>query len=78
MTGDDNISDSLDAGTLQRAPHMKIGYQPQKVALDQTLPLSVRRFLEGQIEYARRLAFGAPGPRLCGPLGVCTTGCTYA
>jgi zinc transport system ATP-binding protein len=35
----------LDSGILRRSPGMKIGYQPQDVALDQTLPLSVRRFL---------------------------------
>jgi len=35
----------LDAGEIHRAANLKIGYQPQKLALDQTLPLSVRRFL---------------------------------
>jgi zinc transport system ATP-binding protein len=35
----------LDTGEIQRAVNLKIGYQPQKLALDQTLPLSVRRFL---------------------------------
>jgi zinc transport system ATP-binding protein len=35
----------LDQGTVHHAPKLKVGYQPQKVSLDQTLPLSVRRFL---------------------------------
>ncbi len=35
----------LDSGTVRRAPNLKIGYQPQKLALDQSLPLSVKRFL---------------------------------
>lgn len=35
----------LDAGTVTRAPGLTIGYQPQKLSLDVTLPLSVRRFL---------------------------------
>ena len=35
----------LDEGTVTRTPGIKVGYQPQKLALDQTLPLSVRRFL---------------------------------
>jgi zinc transport system ATP-binding protein len=35
----------LDGGEVIRAPDLKIGYQPQKIALDQSLPLSVRRFL---------------------------------
>ncbi len=35
----------LDVGTVTRAPGLKIGYQPQKLSLDVTLPLTVRRFL---------------------------------
>ena len=35
----------LDAGEVRRAPNLKIGYQPQRLALDQSLPLSVKRFL---------------------------------
>ncbi len=35
----------LDRGEVRRAAALKIGYQPQKLALDSTLPLSVRRFL---------------------------------
>lgn len=35
----------LNAGHVRRAQGLKIGYQPQNVTLDETLPLSVRRFL---------------------------------
>jgi zinc transport system ATP-binding protein len=35
----------LDEGDVIRAPGLKIGYQPQKITLDHSLPLSVRRFL---------------------------------
>lgn len=34
-----------DAGRVTRAPGLKIGYVPQKLAIDPSLPLSVRRFL---------------------------------
>jgi zinc transport system ATP-binding protein len=32
-------------GTVQRAPGLKIGYVPQKLSIDATLPLTVLRFL---------------------------------
>lgn len=35
----------LDTGRVRRAPGLRVGYQPQNVTLDETLPLSVRRFL---------------------------------
>lgn len=35
-----------DAGTLERAPGLRIGYVPQKLHVDPTLPLTVRRFLD--------------------------------
>lgn len=35
----------IDRGHVHRAPGLKIGYQPQKVTLDETIPISVRRFL---------------------------------
>ncbi len=35
----------VDRGDVIRAPDIKIGYQPQKLTLDNTLPLTVRRFL---------------------------------
>lgn len=34
-----------DAGTLTRQPEMRIGYVPQKIHLDPTLPLTVERFM---------------------------------
>lgn len=33
------------SGTVTRAPNLRIGYMPQKLALNPALPLSVRRFL---------------------------------
>lgn len=35
-----------DAGTVLRAAGLRIGYMPQKLALDATLPLNVGRFLQ--------------------------------
>ncbi|WP_375280381.1 ATP-binding cassette domain-containing protein [Pseudooctadecabacter sp.] len=35
----------IDTGTITRAPGLRIGYVPQKLHVDPTLPLSVRRFL---------------------------------
>ena len=35
-----------DSGTIHRHSELKIGYMPQRVALAQTLPLTVLRFLE--------------------------------
>ncbi|WP_273768206.1 ATP-binding cassette domain-containing protein, partial [Aeromonas hydrophila] len=32
------------AGTLEREPDLRIGYVPQKLHLDATLPLTVSRF----------------------------------
>ncbi|SIS79808.1 zinc transport system ATP-binding protein [Phaeovulum vinaykumarii] len=34
-----------DGGKVMRAPGLRLGYVPQKLALDASLPLSVRRFL---------------------------------
>ena len=34
-----------DSGTVTRAPNLSIGYMPQKLALDTSIPLSVERFL---------------------------------
>ena len=33
-------------GRVERHPNLRIGYTPQKLAIDRTLPLTVRRFLE--------------------------------
>lgn len=35
----------LSAGRIKRAPGLRLGYVPQKLAIDGTLPLTVRRFL---------------------------------
>jgi zinc transport system ATP-binding protein len=34
-----------DAGTVTRRPGLNVGYMPQRIGVDETLPLSVRRFL---------------------------------
>lgn len=34
-----------DSGTIWRRPGLRIGYMPQRLALDDTLPLSVQRFV---------------------------------
>ncbi len=34
-----------DAGSVMRRAGLKVGYMPQRIAVDDTLPLSVRRFL---------------------------------
>ncbi len=35
-----------DAGTVTRAPDLRIGYMPQKLHIESTLPMTVRRFLQ--------------------------------
>jgi zinc transport system ATP-binding protein len=34
-----------DAGTVERKPRLRVGYMPQRLVLDDLLPLPVRRFL---------------------------------
>lgn len=34
-----------DSGTITRQPDLKVGYVPQRLKLDKTLPLTVKRFL---------------------------------
>ena len=34
-----------DSGTVERRPGLRIGYMPQRIEVDATLPLTVRRFL---------------------------------
>lgn len=34
-----------ESGTLWRKPGLRLGYMPQRVSIDRTLPLTVRRFL---------------------------------
>ncbi len=56
-----------DAGTVSRAPHLRIGYVPQHFSVDSALPLTVGRFLTLSARAKpRRLAealddVGAPG-----------------
>ena len=44
------------AGTVARQPETRIGYMPQRIAVDDTLPLTVRRFLSlgGRVARGRR------------------------
>ena len=35
-----------DRGTVTRSPGLRVGYVPQKLAIDATLPLTARRFLD--------------------------------
>lgn len=35
----------IDEGTIERAPDLRIGYMPQKLHIEPSLPLSVKRFL---------------------------------
>jgi zinc transport system ATP-binding protein len=50
----------LDSGKVKRRRRLRIGYVPQRLALDETLPLTVRRFLA--------LAGRVPEQRLCAVL----------
>ena len=34
-----------DSGTVWRAPGLRVGYTPQRLAVDRTLPMTVARFL---------------------------------
>lgn len=36
---------NIDQGHIQKAPDLRIGYMPQKLHIDQSLPLNVARFL---------------------------------
>ena len=35
-----------EQGTVRRTPGIRVGYTPQQLSIDRTLPLDVRRFLE--------------------------------
>ena len=50
------------AGKVTRAPGLRIGYVPQKLHLDPTMPLTVRRFLD----LPRRVASGEAEAALAG------------
>jgi zinc transport system ATP-binding protein len=45
-----------DSGQVQRRGDLRIGYMPQSIAIDDTLPLTVRRFLDlgGRVAKGRR------------------------
>ncbi len=38
--------EKLDAGSVERKPNLRIGYMPQKLSLDERMPLSVWSFLK--------------------------------
>lgn len=42
------------SGTLFRAPHLKIGYMPQKLKLNPSLPITVERFLTLSERHSKR------------------------
>jgi zinc transport system ATP-binding protein len=46
-------------GTVRRKPGLSIGYVPQKLALDPSLPMSVRRFLSLPVRVSDKEASGA-------------------
>jgi len=41
-----------DVGNIERAQNLKIGYMPQKIIIDDTLPLSVKEFIKLAREYS--------------------------
>ncbi|EKO3412000.1 zinc ABC transporter ATP-binding protein ZnuC [Vibrio fluvialis] len=45
---------SQDSGTITRAKNLKIGYVPQKLKLNDTLPLTVKRFLQLAGKYSKQ------------------------
>ncbi len=49
----------LASGRLTRAPGLRIGYMPQKLALDRSLPMTVRRFLSLPVRVDDRRAAAA-------------------
>ncbi|PVZ10606.1 MULTISPECIES: zinc ABC transporter ATP-binding protein ZnuC [unclassified Pseudomonas] len=50
-----------DSGTVWRKPRLRVGYMPQKLQVDPTLPLSVLRFLRLVPGVAREQALSALG-----------------
>ena len=50
-----------DAGDVWRKPRLRVGYMPQKLQVDATLPLSVLRFLRLVPGVDRQTAFAALG-----------------
>jgi zinc transport system ATP-binding protein len=37
---------AADSGEVRRAPHLRIGYMPQKLHIEPTMPITVRRFMQ--------------------------------
>lgn len=48
-----------DEGTVQRAPGLRVGYVPQRLTIDRTLPLSVSRFMSLEAHHDRRTILAA-------------------
>lgn len=44
------------AGTISRAPDTRVGYMPQKLAIDPTLPLTVDRFMQMNQKISKQAA----------------------
>ncbi len=59
----------LSEGTLTRAKGLTVGYVPQSLALDPTLPMTVRRFLDLPKPIAPEAAQSALAQAGCGELG---------
>ena len=45
---------AIDEGTVERAPGVKVGYVPQRLAISPTLPLTLRRLMRLTGRYPRR------------------------
>ena len=49
----------LSAGTVERAPGLRLGYVPQKLSIDRSMPMTVRRFLSLPVRVADDAALAA-------------------
>ena len=49
----------LTSGTVNRAPNLRLGYVPQKLAVDRSMPITVRRFLSLPLKVADAAATAA-------------------
>lgn len=63
---------SADSGQIERAPNAAVGYMPQKLHIDNTMPLSVYRFLAltGADKLAIRAALARVGVQDLGNQGI--------
>lgn len=57
------------AGRIETAPGLRVGYVPQKLQIDPTLPMTVRRFLSLPARVPRAEADAALAHAGCGALG---------